>query len=775
MTASVPDYTEKEWAADGVSTAFSFQTKVLEAADIKVWLREGATLTLQTLGLHYSLSGLGDPSGVTINFVTAPASPKVVRARRQTVPKQTIDYGDLTKVPGDTTEAQLDRFAMALQDHQSVIDLELDLTGLVAAAAQSADEAAGSASQADDAAQRAEDAASSFTEIGTNFKTVPILLANDGTGARGLGYAGSGAAIIVAPGDIVTAQGFRYEVAAGGASDQHVVTAGGVKLYVLPNGDRMYAAAFGLIGDDSDETAQLLKLFSAGAGYEIRMGRAQTYRSTDTLLVAANTDFNLRGSTLNFAVVGAKRLLGVIGDNVTVRKGRVVNTLNQTGFEGTYQTPIVVARYTELVGYKDVVLKELVIEQATEGGNGIYVAGRSSNFIVENIHFPDSATLGIGVLSHWSFDEALRDEEDIRITSHQRNGVIRNISSGVLSYNPGASLTGQSLVFLSGTYNVKVQNVYAKEVRYGKAVTIYAGDWGFKFSEDPDEVIRATSGISVENVSGKALIAVEVYNQNVQFPPQEVQRSTIDISNVDMLGRGSASNGSDGIFLNAVDNITIRNCRLNGFYRGIRPAGKVTNLRIRDTVVENSVNQGFYGYPGTSSKGWEVTGCSFLNNNTGSAANIADIYLEAANDVLVKNNKFNSPLCAWNLRALNTVTQLRLIGNRSEAAPTSSCFSFGASTDYSIVSEYRNNVSAALPANGVRTGQRLVPHSTSAREGAVNELLRVFYFGGAPSAGPFVRGDIVWNDQPAASGAPGWVCTASGSPGTWKAMAALAA
>lgn len=39
--------------------------------------------------------------------------------------------------------------------------------------------------------------------------------------------------------------------------------------------------------------------------------------------------------------------------------------------------------------------------------------------------------------------------------------------------------------------------------------------------------------------------------------------------------------------------------------------------------------------------------------------------------------------------------------------------------------------------------------------------------------GRVLRGSIMWN-QSAAAGAPmGWVCTASGTPGTWRAMAAL--
>lgn len=51
----------------------------------------------------------------------------------------------------------------------------------------------------------------------------------------------------------------------------------------------------------------------------------------------------------------------------------------------------------------------------------------------------------------------------------------------------------------------------------------------------------------------------------------------------------------------------------------------------------------------------------------------------------------------------------------------------------------------------------------------------VTFAAAAPTAGTWVRGDIVWNNAPSAAGVPGWVCTAGGTPGTWNAMAALAA
>lgn len=45
----------------------------------------------------------------------------------------------------------------------------------------------------------------------------------------------------------------------------------------------------------------------------------------------------------------------------------------------------------------------------------------------------------------------------------------------------------------------------------------------------------------------------------------------------------------------------------------------------------------------------------------------------------------------------------------------------------------------------------------------------------APTTGTWLLGDTVQNSVPSAGGTPGWVCTAAGSPGTWKAMASLSA
>lgn len=56
----------------------------------------------------------------------------------------------------------------------------------------------------------------------------------------------------------------------------------------------------------------------------------------------------------------------------------------------------------------------------------------------------------------------------------------------------------------------------------------------------------------------------------------------------------------------------------------------------------------------------------------------------------------------------------------------------------------------------------------------VNTKVGFWYATAAPTTGPWTRGNIVWNTTPSSGGPPGWMCTASGTPGTWKAMANLA-
>lgn len=44
-----------------------------------------------------------------------------------------------------------------------------------------------------------------------------------------------------------------------------------------------------------------------------------------------------------------------------------------------------------------------------------------------------------------------------------------------------------------------------------------------------------------------------------------------------------------------------------------------------------------------------------------------------------------------------------------------------------------------------------------------------------PSSGSYVKGDIIWNNNPKASGNVGWICVRDGTPGEWKTFGQISA
>ena len=77
--------------------------------------------------------------------------------------------------------------------------------------------------------------------------------------------------------------------------------------------------------------------------------------------------------------------------------------------------------------------------------------------------------------------------------------------------------------------------------------------------------------------------------------------------------------------------------------------------------------------------------------------------------------------------------------------------------DFRIVTSYFVSTDAIAPLPTIKYGQT-VGYSTA-----------------PPAGGTWKRGDICWNTTPSAAGTPGWVCVTAGTPGTWKAMANVAA
>ena len=106
----------------------------------------------------------------------------------------------------------------------------------------------------------------------------------------------------VVAGDYVRtrSEGFAYQVAASVAVDQHVTTAGGVKVYVVAEAEGMPLDAFGIIGDGSNEAtainAALVKIAAAGKTAVLTNGKTYGGISGTTIVLAGSTEGN--GATI---------------------------------------------------------------------------------------------------------------------------------------------------------------------------------------------------------------------------------------------------------------------------------------------------------------------------------------------------------------------------------------------------------------------------------------------------------------------------------------------
>jgi hypothetical protein len=145
----------------------------------------------------------------------------------------------------------------------------------------------------------------------------------------------SGGDIDYAEGDIIEAGGFRYEVAASGASDEHLTTAGGVKLYVLPNGTgEVSAAQLGVVPDG---------VTNWEADYGSRMTALYDLSATDGIIVvwpggeyatSMNIGSDHDGCTMRFENAVFLGILHLIDGIDAVRWSGEVSSYDRLGLNG---------------------------------------------------------------------------------------------------------------------------------------------------------------------------------------------------------------------------------------------------------------------------------------------------------------------------------------------------------------------------------------------------------------------------------------------------------
>lgn len=133
------------------------------------------------------------------------------------------------------------------------------------------------------------------------FKTVALLIAD-----TTMSYTSGVGLIQVASGDVIGAGAFRYEVAGSGASNHHVTTAGGVKLYVLPADDgTVNIMAWNV--DSTGATNDTTKINSALASFPQVRFPAGTFMGN----MIANADVTLIGEGRDRTIIQQSGTTGI--------------------------------------------------------------------------------------------------------------------------------------------------------------------------------------------------------------------------------------------------------------------------------------------------------------------------------------------------------------------------------------------------------------------------------------------------------------------------------
>jgi len=328
---------------NGATTIFPYSFKIPDAASAVVILVSIATWAPVVLTAEeYSITGLGSDTGgdVTYPLSGAPigADYKLFIAR-QVPHTQTTEVTNQTAYYASVAMEVWDRLTMMVQDIGNDKRKAIVIPTFDTASTKLPYVRANSYLYFDAVRNVTVKSAVTVTErpAGT-FETVAAVLGDvEKTYIEGM--AGT-----VVEGDYFTTleEHFSYKVAASAATDHHVTTAGGVKLYVLAGqGGRYSATAFGVVGDGSiDDTVAFVKARATAAGKPlvidgiVLLTLQQTITAKEHWVFTGspgNASGSLPTSYLKKDASVSGPLVTINGSNTRIDNGGIIGVSGNTG------------------------------------------------------------------------------------------------------------------------------------------------------------------------------------------------------------------------------------------------------------------------------------------------------------------------------------------------------------------------------------------------------------------------------------------------------------
>lgn len=318
---------------NGATVTFPFYFYLIDESHLSVTLRNLTTgAETSVASSAYTVSGLGNSTGGSITFGVAPDDGYQLIIQRIVPYKQNADLLNQSGFYPESIEDQLDLTVMQIQQIAYQVGLAITAapgdTPFVFPTVEIRKSKYVSFDAAGDLYMSAGTGADTGlrTDLATNGG--PLVVLNDGETIQAAVNVASNPVALLASinalpeGAFVrTGDGYIYQVAASSATDHHITTAGGVKLYVIPVDGRYHAPAFGVTNEI--EYQAMLDVVPEGANVYNPPGWSVDLEDGLTI----DTQIILSGAgLLNFtAGIAGKAAIQVNADGTDIKGIKAIN------------------------------------------------------------------------------------------------------------------------------------------------------------------------------------------------------------------------------------------------------------------------------------------------------------------------------------------------------------------------------------------------------------------------------------------------------------------
>lgn len=482
-----------------------------------------------------------------------------------------------------------------------------------------------------------------------------------------------------------------------------------------------------------------------------------------TVEIPRTISLDLNDSTIEFQLTGALRAFSM-NSRTQLYNGTVnVNGTSPIG-GGDNHAPVSGGNQTTGVGISKTKVFDLTISTNRTNGNGIVFFGECTGIEIDNITAPNSSTMGRTVALEWGGSASG--------SGHPHNCKISNINAGTMSFGGGLG-DGAFVVWLSSTFNIDVENVYADST-YGM-LGVFPGDLSSDYAPLRYRNQLGT-GITARNISCNNIkqYGIRVYGKGTSSSTLLPQSVTIINPTLRSDGLTTAALG---IVAEFCDNVVIINPDISAMQIGITTGQDTRNLSIKGGKVWGNRASGIsLGNPGGNVTRIEIDGVRLYGNNTAGFSGVggaAAIFIQNCSDWTVKNCWFGlgaGETQQYSVRIETTAPGGMLKGNRTLGLIAGGvAYVNSSSTDYALGTIGEDNTAA--PGITVFGGAPIYFIKGNG--------LKFFIMAGAaaPTTGTWVRGDTCEFALPSAGGNKGAVCTTGGAGGAavWKTFGGIAA